>query len=258
MIADGNQGIPRAMAAALDWWRDAGVDCDFQDEPTDWLAQPELPAPAEAGPRPSPAFARPAPADPAPESKAPARQIGGPAASLPRDLAAFTQWWLEEPTLDGGRVADRIAPRGEAGAPVMVLVAEPEAGDTDRLLSGAQGKLLDAMLSAMGFVAGEAYVASCLPRHTPLADWTGLAQDGLGNVMRHHVSLVAPQRLFVLGGNILPLLGNDLPNSAQRSPEFNHEGLSIPMFAGPDLATMLARPGAKARIWHDWLAMSRR
>ena len=36
-------------AAALDWWREAGVDCEFTDEPTVWLREPE----AEAAPDPS-------------------------------------------------------------------------------------------------------------------------------------------------------------------------------------------------------------
>ena len=32
-------------------------------------------------------------------------------------------WWLSEPSLDGGTVQGRVAPRGSAGAELMVLVA---------------------------------------------------------------------------------------------------------------------------------------
>lgn len=258
MIARDTQGIADKMAAALDWWRDAGVDCDFHDDPADWLAKPAEPEPVAEGPRPSPQLQRTAMAEAATTAAAPkAAQIGGNGAPLPATLDAFARWWMEEPSLDGGRVAQRVPPRGHAHAAVMVLVAEPEAGDNDTLLSGREGQLLTAMLAAMGFAPDQAYVASCLPRHTPLADWQMLAAQGLGRIVRHHVGLAVPERLFILGGNILPLLGNDLPNSAQNSPRFNHEGLSVPLLAGPDLATMLARPGAKARIWRDWLALSR-
>jgi DNA polymerase len=59
----------------------------------------------------------------------------------------------------------------------------------------------------------------------------------------------------VLGGNILPLLGNDLPISPDILRRFNHEGASLPVLAGPDLAILLARPLGKSRIWQAWLQM---
>ena len=52
----------------------------------------------------------------------------------------------------------------------------------------------------MGIAAGPAsIVASALPRHAPHPDWAALARDGLGDVLAHHVTLAAPQRLLVLG-----------------------------------------------------------
>src|SRR3546814_19808883 len=54
----------------------------------------------------------------------------------PQDLAAFRQWWLSEPGLDTIGPRGRIAPQGEAGAGLMVLVMDPEAGDSQSLPSG--------------------------------------------------------------------------------------------------------------------------
>lgn len=237
--------IGEAITAAFDWWRDAGVDHDFLDDPRTWIA-PEQPA---GDTRAAPARPVPPPQPAAP----PAPKIGGEAADHPQDLASFHAWWLTEPSLDGGMVMNRVPPRGVAGADLMVIVPEPEDGDADVLLSGAQGRLVDAMLRAMGIAADRAYLASALPRHTPLADWGALAAGGLGAVMCHHIALVAPRRILVLGGNILPLFGNDLPKSDQPSRRFNHEGHSIPLLAAPDPAQMLARPRSKARLWRDWL-----
>ena len=46
--------LGESLAAALDWWREAGVDGDFADEPRNWLARPEAPE----GAVPAPAAAR--------------------------------------------------------------------------------------------------------------------------------------------------------------------------------------------------------
>lgn len=236
------------VAAAFDWWRDAGVDCGFTDEPVNWLAPPaEEPRP-ELKPAAKPADAS---GSRRREGAAPTPKIDS--AALPQDLATFTAWWLAEPLLDDGRLAGRVAPRGASGAAIMVIVPEPEREDQERLLSGPQGRLLDAMLSAMGIAPEQAYVASALPRHTPMADWSAAAARGLGETLLHHVRLVAPRRLIVFGSNALPLLGNDLPNSGQILLRVNHQGESIPLWVATDLAFALARPRMKSRLWQQWL-----
>jgi DNA polymerase len=171
----------------------------------------------------------------------------------PQDLTGFTAWWLSEPALDDGRASGRVPPRGPAGAGVMVIVPEPERGDADRLLSGPQGRLLDAMLAAMEIAPEQAYLASVLPRHMPMPDWAALAAKGLGAVLCHHVALVRPQRLIALGGNILPLLGHDPAQSPAVLREFNHEGLTIPLLTGKALVALLERPRWKAGLWQGWL-----
>lgn len=229
---------------ALDWWREAGVDCDFQDEPRDWLAPPEPPPAARAG---AEARAKPPLGEVAPP---PARLDP---ASLPGELAAFRGWWLEEPLLAGGDTSGRIAPQGVAGAPLMVVVEEPEAEDREFLLGGPHGRLLDAMLAAFGLRREQAYLASALPRHTPAPDWTALGEQGLGQVLAHHVALAAPERLLVLGGNILPLLGHELPQRPAVLLQFNQQGRTIPLLASRGLPALMNQPRAKQVLWQSWL-----
>ena len=245
MQAAPNPSLHAQIVAAFDWWRDAGVDCDFDDEPADWLARAATPADEER-PEPAPAFARVA---------APSVEVrtGIDATQLPTDLAGLQAWWMAEPSLDDGRATGRVAPRGPAGARVMVLVPQPEREDREHLLSGPQGKLLDAMLAAMGIAPDAAYVASALPRHTPLADWSAVAANGMGKVIAHHVSLVRPERLIVFGSNILPLLGNDPPKSSHPTGQFDGEGAIVPLLAEPELAALIERPRWKARFWRHWL-----
>ena len=135
----------------------------------------------------------------------------------------------------------------------MVIVAHPEVEDTERLLSGPEGKLLDAMLHAMGIAPEAAYVASALPRHTPHADWAGAASTGMGKALLHHIELVSPNRLIVFGGNILPLLSNDLPNSPADSLKVNHDAEKIALLVTRELGALLERPRWKAGFWQRWL-----
>jgi DNA polymerase len=239
-----NRGFDEELTAALDWWREAGVDCDYADEPVNWLAKHET-EPSAADASPQPAFA--------PVVHAPATPPLVMTAEPPKSHREFVDWWLSEPSLDQGRVSDRVPPRGPVGAELMVLVAHPEREDTTRLLSGPQGRLLDAMLAAMGSASDAAYVASVLPRHLPHADWQAIAASGFGQVTSHHVKIAAPRRLIVFGNNILPLLGHAPANNGNNLPKINHESGSVALLSARELAALLERPRWKAGFWQDWL-----
>jgi len=231
------------ITAALDWWREAGVDAVYTENPQGWLTDPAtqaVDAPADAKRTEQP-VAPPAPA------------IGGPRANWPQDLATFRQWWLTEPSLDEGGLAPRIAPMGEAGADLMVVVSMPEEGDRETLLSGPQGELLDGFLTAAGLPADKVYRAGALPRHTPLADWAELDRAGLGAILAHHVALAQPKRLLVLGRVILPLCGHDPAQGAQKLRSFNHEGGRVPTLYEVGLERLLSNWQSRARLWQRWL-----
>lgn len=257
--------LQREIAGALAWWRDAGVDVALADTPRRWLGA--TPGEPEQDPKsansPVIAAAKAPAKDP---GKAPGAALAGPAAapqpmpdeaSWPGDLAAFAEWWLREPWLDAGRTQGRVAPRGRAGARLMVLVPQPEAEDGDTLLSGPQGRLLAAMLAAMGIGPDDAYIASALPRHTPMADWAAARDRGLGKVLAHHVALVAPQRVLALGDTVPSLLGHDPTNSAAPLTEIAVGGAAIPLLAARSLEGLLVRAGWKADVWRKWLAWTR-
>lgn len=237
------------LMAAIDWWRSAGVEHDFADEAQNWLARPEPEADVAAAPA---SIAKPTFTAPAPP---PVARIGGDAALWPQDLAAFQAWWLAEPALDLGQIAGRVAPRGPIGAELMVMVDNPEAQDSDRLLSGPRGRLLNAIVAALGMAADAVYFASVLPRHMPLPDWDALATRGLGDLARHHVALAAPKRLIGFGSHVSSLLGHDPAKNAQSLPQIWRLDAALPALAAPELESLLARPMGKARLWQallDW------
>lgn len=240
-------------AAALDWWREAGVDLDFADEPQGWLRASEAEAEVEAEPGQPERAEGPPPrtvprglagpgAAPALEralASAPRPAIGGDPAHWPRDLAAFRAFWLTEPSLDPS-LADRVAPVGEAGAELLLLVGQPEEGDREALLSGELGTLVERMLRAMGIAQDRAYLASALPRCTPVPEWEDLAARGLAALTCHHLSLAAPRRVLVFG----------------KGPAMLARDCGLPMLAAPQLETLARSPAHKRKFWTRWLEWS--
>lgn len=237
-----------AVTAALDWWRDAGVDHAFVDQPQDWLAE-----------------ARPAPPPPPVKPMKPLRELAaerndspvivrvGDAAGWPQDLEGFTGWWLSEPALAPAGLR-RLPPCGPATAKLMVLLPMPGADDSEALLDGRGMRLFDAMIAAMGLARADIYLASALPAHVPAPDWTLLAQAGLGDVLLHHIRLAAPERLLILGASgISALLGHDPPNLAQTLRAINQDSPPLAAMPAWDIEAMLARPALKGALWKRWL-----
>lgn len=241
-----SQSVLHALEASQAWWREAGVDCDFADEPQNWLTVSAKEHPAQVAKKP--------PSNEEPE-QAPQSKVGGDPSGWPSTLTEFDSWWLSETSLSLGSGAPRPAPRGPAGAPLMILVPQPEAEDRDILLSGPQGVMIANMVRAMGFAAETIRVASVLPRHTPGADWSGLAAAGFGELTLHQVALSAPQCLLIMGRNILPLLGAD-PEQAAAQDSIHAGNIVINAIAGREPATLLAMAPARRALWHRWLERS--
>ena len=231
--------LSESISAAQAWWREAGVDLVFHDEPQGWLAED---APAVE--------AAPAPKKPAPPPKP---RIGGDPSAWPRDLAAFHRWWIEEPGLDEGGAGPRVAPRGEAGAALMLLVPMPEADDRDTLLSGPEGRLLASLTTAMGLAPEQVYLAAALPGHAAMPDWERLRADGMGDILLHHIELAAPKRLMVLGTRILPLLGHDPAQAAPGVSELAIQADALPVLASYAPERLLGNARQRAALWRSWL-----
>jgi len=223
------------------------VDCVFSDEPVDWLIEP---AAEESKPSAATAGKKAAPVEPVSQ---PERQPDLLGDAPPSDLLQFRSWWLGEPGLDTIGPRGRIAPQGNADAKLMVLVMDPEAGDRDDLLTQEQGRLLDAMLRAMGFDRSQIYLASALPRHTPMADGTAMASAGFDKVLRHHIGLASPKRIIGFGCSILPLLGHDVAQDPACFHEFVHDSGSAKLMLSEGLDSIVSMPRLKARFWRRWL-----
>ena len=238
-----------ALEAALDWWRDAGVDHDYADDAQAWLAEPPKEE-AVAAPPPVKRVEEPkqTPLERAFEQAPVAGQIGGDKADWPQDLAKFREWWMSEASLSHAGPDGRLPPRGVAGSKLMVLVAEPYSDDGDALLSGGAGGFAAAILRAMGIAPHEAYLASALPAPVTLADWQELAAGGLADITAHHVGLAQPERLLVFGRGLAPLFGI-APDRAREPASI----ATLPLMLAPDLADLARSAQRRRNFWNRWL-----
>lgn len=217
------------LAAVEGWWRDAGVDSVFEDEPQAMLREPEVEAPPPVRAKVVVAEVAQTPAAPLIDAQ-----------DLPQDLSAFREWWCNPASPLPGPPAPRIAPRGEVGAKVMLIAPMPEADDSAELFAGPQGRMLRNMLSALGLSEGEAYFATALPAAMQMPDWDGLTATGLGPVIAHHIALARPQQVLLLGSPLAPMLGQIAP----------------PLLAALAPDQLLAHPRQRARLWArllDWM-----
>lgn len=239
--------LAEEFAASLEWWKGAGVDCDFDDDATEWLAQDDT---AQSVNSPSKTDLPKKPVAPLPP---PPKKIGGERKEWPSELAAFQDWFASSGSIDDGGAFPRIKPSGRSDAALMVIVPEPEEGDSESLLNGPQGHLLRGILRAAGLAQRDVYFGSVLRRHTPMPDWEALAQAGLGELLAHHIALAAPRRIITFGRNIPPLLGNDTAQGTANLHDFNHEGGSIPVMGVGSLSELLRSAPRRQRFWQRWL-----
>ncbi|MEL6709067.1 MAG: hypothetical protein AAFP79_12365 [Pseudomonadota bacterium] len=244
------------LAAAMDWWRDAGVDLDYSDDVTAWLqstdekSEPTSIEAATEGPRSALLERREEPPSPSQPSNL---RVDFFAQGKPKSLDEFREFWLTAPDLDAIGQRGRVPPRGESGAELMVLVIDPEQRDIDTLLSGPQGQLLDKILAATGRTPENTYFASALPRHTPMADTANLAAQGMGDVLAHHIALASPKRLMAFGAGLTPLLVQDQSPRDSSLGEINYTSPKPDTLVSEGLDSLMDMPRLKARFWRRWM-----
>lgn len=231
MGADQHIDWASAAASALEWWQDAGVDTLVDEAPRNWLAPPE---------------ARPAAA-------APAAGVDPVPAALPATLTEFEAWRIGADAPDAGWGVP-IAPQGAAASGLMIVVDMPERDDgrAGTLLSGDVGRLFDRMLAAIGRDRQSIYLASLAVARPASGRIAPEMTAPLADLARHHVALVRPRRLLVMGDAANRVL---LGTSAAASPPllhvFKHDAGQTEAVATFHPRFLLDQPAQKARAWRD-------
>jgi DNA polymerase len=227
-VHDWRQGL----ASALEWWRDAGVETLQDDAPRDWLARPAA----------------------APEAKAQEVAVAvTPAEILPTVLADFVAWRLGPQAPESGWHAPLIAPSGPANAKLVIFSDMPCAEDSETLMSGPTARLFDRMLAAIGETRESVYLGS-LAVARPLTGRVPPEQEArLIQLARHHLTLLRPERLLLLGKAAERLI--DRP--AEGLDDVNLFGCTTRVVASYHPRFLLDRPATKSEAWKHLLLLTR-
>lgn len=235
--------LDSALAASLlDWWHDAGVDLLVEDAPRDWMAEPVQPV----------TFA-PTPLTPAaPRTAAP---VMAPAPTLlPDTLAEFLEWRLSDAAPEASWDGVSLTATGPADAALMVLVDCPDRddGEAGQILSGAPGRLFDRMLAAIGQSRDTVHLASVCARR-PLAGRTPADMETrLADIARHHVGLIRPRGLLLLGNAASrAVLGTELTSARGHLHAVDHKNGKSQAIASFHPRFLIEKPMAKAESWKD-------
>lgn len=161
----------------IGWWRAAGVDTVVGEKPVRWL-RPSLAAPMPAAAR-------------APD-----------AAKLPADHGAFLEWLRSDDHTEAGPVNRRLLPAGDRSCGLMILADFPEACDIEagQHMSGPLADLFERMLGALKRTRDTVYIATLTPGRPPAGQLTAEHIAALRPIACHHVRLVAPRQLWLMGG----------------------------------------------------------
>ncbi len=235
MGADQNHDWRASIASALEWWRDAGVDCEIDDLPRDWLARAAAPSVAE---------------------RLPAQVAEAPVAapSLPATLEEFAAWRLGPAAPEAGWPGQALGTQGEVASGLMIVVDMPDREDdpAGQLLSGSAGALFDRMLAAIGRDRQSIYLVALAVKRPPAGRVGEDVGQKLEALLRHHLSLARPKRVLALGNAASrAITGPDVAHARGSLRQVNHDGGTSEVVASFHPRFLLEKPVAKADAWKD-------
>ena len=232
------------------WWSLAGVELDYDEQPSALLVV-ETAAPPKKAP-PAAVVTESVPE----QAKAPAEDQ-----PLPAAYPDFLDWLAKNNGLiETGWSKHRVSPQGDLEPEVMVVSALPEKnhnGDV-QLFNTDNQKLLDKMLAAIGCDSGQSYLATIavsLPVDGRIDEqhWPALKKRLL-----HHIGLVRPKRVICFGDMAAKILfGQDLLTARKNKQFINYSSSKTEAIVTFHPRILIERPIFKAESWKDLQMLTR-
>jgi uracil-DNA glycosylase family 4 len=238
MGADQNFDWKQAVASALDWWREAGVDATIDETPRNWLVRPA----------PTPAI----------DLAVTIGEAVAASGALPDTLAAFEAWRVGADAPEAGWHSRPFAAAGNAAAEILIVIDMPEREDAEsgHLLSGAAGRLFDRMLAAIGRDRSSVYLVPLCAARPAAARIAPEIEARLGELLAHHIALASPKRVLLMGNApSRAMLGLDFLRARGSLRPVNHEAGTIrgdfEAVATFHPRFLIEQPAKKAEAWKD-------
>ena len=176
-----------------------------------------------------------------------------PAPPLPARLADFQTWLVGEADLPGGAPsAPRLGPAGNPESALMVLTDAPTLEDfsSGRLVS-SEG-LFDKMLNAIGLSREMIYLASLSPFRPPSGNPAPASIHRFVEVARHHIALVRPSAVLLLGDVCSKALtGGPVSQARSKWHEIETNGGRFRALVTLKPEQLLKQPNLKTLAWAD-------
>lgn len=231
----------------LDWWALAGLDSLVSDCATPWLNPRD-----EEAIRPA---ASPSVAPRAEPAGRPHTPVLHDTPTPPKNVSEYMAWINDPATfaaLDPGLV--RFAPRGVETPRLLIFVDQPEEGDphAGRLLNGAVGSLLDAMMAAIGLNERHLLISSLLPVYRAGGRIAPELASELARAAALLMQLATPKGVLILGdATSRALIGSGVMESRQNLHFINHGDGKVPAIATFHPRFLIQKPAAKGLAWQD-------
>ncbi|MDG6746429.1 uracil-DNA glycosylase family protein, partial [Staphylococcus aureus] len=134
----------------------------------------------------------------------------------------------------------------------LVDCPDRDDGEAGQILSGAPGRLFDRMLAAIGQSRETVHLASVCARR-PLAGRTPAdLESRLAEIARHHVGLIRPRGLLLLGNAASrAVLGTELTSARGHLHAVDHKNGKSQAVASFHPRFLIEKPMAKAESWKD-------
>ncbi|WP_339690619.1 uracil-DNA glycosylase family protein [uncultured Parasphingorhabdus sp.] len=245
-----NPSTESMIHSLQNWWSLAGVELDYNEQPSALLAAETLP-PIAVSPAPT-SVTKPVPE----EAVIPVRSE-----PLPESHEAFLDWLANGKELaEATWSRSRVLPEGILEPEIMTISALPEKSrdGSVRLFNQENQKLLNNMLAAIGGDSEKSYMATIalsLPVDGRIDEqhWKALKIR-----LFHHIGLVRPKRIICFGDLAAKIIfGEDLLSARKNKQIINHGASETEAIVTFHPRILIERPLFKAEAWKDLQMLTR-
>ena len=237
IIGAGTQPIVAQVEGLLAWWTLAGVEHPVCEEPVDWV-RPQ--AASRVGPNPPSSATAP---------------------GFPASLPAFHDYLAMSPDLpESAWPGPRVLPQGPQAAKLMIIIDAPDsaASQPDALFGPDATSLLTRMAGTIGLRMEDCYLAPLSLVAPPAGIVASPVLERLAERMRHHIDLVNPSALLLLGDQASrALISTEALEKDKNLPFVNHLGGNLRAASVAHPRVMLGQPSAKAEAWRMLQGLTR-
>ncbi len=240
-----------------DWWSLSGVDLHYKHDPSSLLevensagSVPETP-PTETI---APTEIKPPPTDEKPQPRTQNE-------AFPNQYEDFISWLSRpENLIEAPWSQNQVLPWGMVEPDIMIIVAMPEQDRSaqNSLFSDKSTALLTNMLKAIGCDSEKTYFASLSLGRSFDGRIEPRYHEPLKKRILHHIGLVRPKKIIVLGETPSLLFFDQNLLTARKNKQFvNHISSKTEAIATFHPRILIERPEFKAEAWKDLQLLTR-